>query len=133
MAESEIRNLVARLAHLADEAKLDEYLDLYTEDGSWAHDADQPFVGPEALRAGAEQRIAAHVQGPGTGTRHINTTLWVAIEGPDTATAESYFLYLATKDVERPEVLGTGRYLDRFRRTANGWKLASRCVVTAIN
>ena len=132
IAESEIRNLVARLAHLADDANLDEYLDLYTEDGSWAHDDDPPAVGRDAMRAGAEQRIATGIQGPGTGRRHLNTTLSVTVEGPDAATAESYFLYLATKDVEQPTVLKTGRYLDRFRRTPKGWKLVSRRVVEGI-
>jgi 3-phenylpropionate/cinnamic acid dioxygenase small subunit len=133
IAESEIRNVVARLAHLADDAKLDEYLDLYTEDGSWGHDDNPPFVGREGLRAGAEQRIHDQVQGLGTGRRHINTTLAVTVVGPDDATAESYFLYLATKDVDHPQVLGTGRYLDRFRRTPDGWKLASRRIVTGVN
>ena len=131
LAESDIRNLIAHLAQLADDGDIDEYLTLYAEDGSWEVTGDPPWQGIEGLRSGVEQRRRDHVQGPGTATRHLNTTLRVTVDGPDDATAESYFLYLTTKP--RPEVALTGRYYDRFRRTADGWKMVSRRVVTEVN
>jgi 3-phenylpropionate/cinnamic acid dioxygenase small subunit len=133
IAESEIRNLVGRLAHLADDANTDEYLTLYTEDGSWGYENDPPFTGKDGLRRGATERIEGGIQGPGTGTRHINTTLAITVESQDEARSESYFLYLGTKESDHPEILRTGRYVDRFRRTPDGWKIVSRRIVTAVN
>jgi hypothetical protein len=130
-AECEIRNLVARLAHLADDGNLEEYLQLFTEDGSWSHAGETPLVGRAAIREGAERRISESVQGPGSGTRHLNTTLYVEVEGATDARAVSYYLYLGTHGGVAP--LKTGRYLDQFRRTEAGWKLASRVLVDDVN
>jgi hypothetical protein len=130
-AECEIRNLVARLAHLADDGNLDEYIQLFTEDGSWSHRGETPLVGRAAIRQGAEQRIRQSVQGPASGTRHLNTTLYVDVKGPNDAQAVSYYLYLKAHGGVAP--LKTGRYLDRFRRTQAGWKLSSRILVDDVN
>lgn len=131
VAEAEIRNVVARLAHLADDGDLAEYLDLFTEDATWESATDRR-AGREDLLAGARQRRADGIQGPGSDTRHVNTTLWVRIDGPDTATAESYFLFLADASTA-PRVRLTGRYEDTFRRTPDGWKLASRRIRHDVN
>ena len=130
-AELEIRNLIARLAHLADDGNLDEYLELFTEDASWSHLGDTPRVGKASIGEGAEQRIRESVQGPGSGTRHLNTTLYVTIEDPNHAEAISYFLYVGTRGGVVP--MKTGRYIDQFLCTTDGWKLASRVLVEDVN
>ena len=130
-AEAEIRNVIARLAHLADSGDLDEYITLFTDDAVWSMPTNTRR-GRDDILAGAHERRATGMQGPGTHTRHVNTTLWVRIEGPDDAVAGSYYLFLADCDTT-PTIRSTGRYEDRFRRTPDGWKLAHRTIVWDVN
>lgn len=135
--ENEIRNLVARLAHMADLAPtLDEYLDCFTDDAVWEYsEASRATVtdGRPGLRVAGRAVIADdrqrlrrdRFQGPGTNTFHVNTTLTVRILDADNAEAESYWLFIDGKG-GNPQVRKIGRYHDRFRRIGGGWKLARR-------
>jgi ketosteroid isomerase-like protein len=127
--ERQIRNLVTRLAHLADYGDLDEYMSWLTEDAVWDF-VDTSIQGAAAIREDRVGRRQQGGQGPGTHTRHVNTTLWVDVDGSDQATAHSYFLYVRGADTS-PSLGLTGRYHDTFRRTADGWKLAHRRIVLA--
>ncbi len=122
--ERQIRGLIARLAHLADYGDLDEYMTLFTDDATW--DLGGTVVrGAEEIRADRVERREQGTQGPGTNTRHMNTTSWVEVDGSDVATAHSYFLFV--RDASTAPTLGvTGRYHDTFRRTPDGWKMAHR-------
>jgi 3-phenylpropionate/cinnamic acid dioxygenase small subunit len=113
-----------------------EYLPLFTEDAEWelpggADPAATPAVvaGHEAILADRVQRRASGFQGPGTNTRHVNTTLAVRVDGTDTAEAESYWMFVGDTTSAAPVVRGIGRYHDTFRRTPAGWKLARRRIV----
>ena len=133
LAENEVRNVVARVAHLADDGDLAEYLSWFTPDASWGiAGSGAMIVGHDALLAGAMQRRADGIQGPGSGTRHINTTLWVSVDSADEASAGSYYLFLDT-GTDPATVRTSGRYEDRFRRTVDGWKLASRAIHPDVN
>ncbi len=135
--ELEIRNLVARLAHLADMATdLDVYLDCFTDDAVWEFPGSASedlghsrTEGRDEIAADRRGRRADGFQGPGTNTRHVNTTLAVRVDGSDTAEAESYWLFVGDT-TGTPVVRGIGHYLDRFSRTPAGWKLASRRITT---
>ena len=129
--DADIRSLLARLAHLADSGDLDEYLTLFTEDAAWVVPAiPQTGVaasekrGVEEIGAGVRERRAAGVQGPGTATMHVVTTIAVDIAG-DEATAASTWLFLADTSTA-PRVQAVGRYRDTLRRTPAGWRLARR-------
>lgn len=132
--ELAIRNLVARIAHAADMGDLEQdYLPLFTDDAVWEFPggADTAataasVVGQRAILADRVQRRAAGFQGPGTGTRHVNTTLAVQVDGSDSAKAESYWLFLSGTDTPTPQVRGIGHYHDTFRRVNGRWKLARR-------
>lgn len=126
----EIRNLLSRLTHLADAGDLHEYVDLFTEDGSW-----EPPTGSEppvrALRgradllAGAIERREAGLSGPGTYTRHVVTNIAITRTSADTASGHSYWhFYVNTNRIH--ETGGMGTYDDEFRRTSRGWRLARR-------
>jgi ketosteroid isomerase-like protein len=134
IAESEIRNLVARLAHLADDGDLEhEYLPLFTEDASWGIvGTDMTANGHAEILAAAQDRRRSGIQGPGSGLRHINTTLWVSVDTPDDAHAESYFVAISTKSPDGLALRSTARYVDTFRRTSDGWRLADRSIVTTV-
>jgi len=135
--ELEIRNLVARLAHMADMGDLDrEYLPLFTEDAEWVFPGSgDPAATVATVKGHGEilsdrrQRRASGFQGPGTNTRHLNTTLAVRVDGSDTAEADSYWLFIGDSQTGEPHLRGVGCYHDTFRRTPSGWKLARRQIV----
>lgn len=125
--ELEIRNLIARLAQTADEASLDEYGALYTDDAVW--DGGPRFGvhrGIGDILSYAEERRASGVSGPGSHTRHVVTTISMRITA-DTAAVRSYFLFYVNCD-SAPAVRVAGAYDDEMRRTPSGWKLARRTV-----
>jgi hypothetical protein len=142
MAESEIRNVVARLGHLADDGDIDEYLSLIAEDASWGGAGRAVRTGHADLRARVIEDRTAGIQGPGTATRHLNTTLWVEVDDEDHAHAESYFLYItnanggtagSTARDTAPIVQLTGRYRDTFVRVDGRWRMQTRTIVRDVN
>jgi 3-phenylpropionate/cinnamic acid dioxygenase small subunit len=124
VAELAIRNVISRIAILADQGELDDYADQFTEDAVWDLPA-APRYGRVDIRAGAEQRRAEGVTGPGTATRHVITNVAVSVDGPDTATADSYFVFLHNT-ATAPIIFNMGVYHDRFVRELGIWRLARR-------
>ena len=86
--------------------------------GPVRHGADEVLA---ALRAA----IVLHDGVPRT--KHVVTNLIVEVdEAAGTASARSYFTVLqATATLPLQPILA-GRYLDRFRRTVDGWRFADR-------
>ena len=133
-AESEIRTLLARIAQLADTGDLDEYLTCFADDAVWAM-PDNPAVGMSAnekrghaeIRAGAEERRASGLQGPGTDSRHVLTTVAVSVESDTRATARSYFQFYGTTSTA-PTLRTMGQYDDVFVKGERGWRLAHRAI-----
>ncbi|WP_420639397.1 nuclear transport factor 2 family protein [Candidatus Poriferisocius sp.] len=121
--DAAIRNVVARLALLADEGDLEEYAGLFTEDGLWEMPGST-IQGRADLLAGAIERRASGNVGPGTNTRHVITTQAVELDG-DQAHSDAYFQFWVNTATE-PSVVLFGRYRDRLVRTDQGWKLAHR-------
>jgi len=124
--ELEIRNLLARLAQLADDGELDEYIELFTEDGIWEGGAFGERRGHASILAGARERRATGTSGPGSNSRHVITTTAIHLNG-DTATGRSVFHYY-TNTQATPVLAILGVYEDQFRRTPSGWKLAHRVI-----
>jgi 3-phenylpropionate/cinnamic acid dioxygenase small subunit len=125
--ELEVRNAIARLAQLADEGSLDEYLTLFTEDGIW--DGGAAFgvrKGRADILAGAKERRATGQSGPGTHNRHVITTTAVRIEG-DRASARSYMTFYVECD-KAPVARVVAVYQDDLRKTPSGWKFARRTI-----
>jgi uncharacterized protein (TIGR02246 family) len=123
-AELKIRNVIARLALLADQGDLDEYVDQFTEDSLWGFPGGSR-QGRNDIRAGAEERRAGGVTGPGSNTRHVITTVSVHVDGADTATADSYFLFYQNTTTA-PTLFNMGHYHDTFTRQGDVWRLARR-------
>ena len=118
------------MAHLADDGDLEtQYLALFTEDASWERPGFDPVKGHADILAAARERRRSKMQGPGTNTRHVNTTLWVSVDSADEAHAQSYWLFLSDTNASPPVVRSCGRYVDTFRRTPDGWKMASRQIL----
>ncbi|MEY2404389.1 MAG: hypothetical protein QOD38_1940 [Acidimicrobiaceae bacterium] len=132
--ELEIRNVLARLAQLADSGDTGEYVSLLTDDVIWAMPPN-PAIGLPAserrghaeIASGQRERMAAGHQGPGSNTVHMVNTISVRFDRDDAATARSYFMFWTSTATE-PTVTSMGRYEDAFRRTPDGWKLARRTI-----
>lgn len=127
--ELAVRNLLARLAFLADTAALDdldEYIGHFTEDAVWESPQETRRGRAEVL-AGARERRQAGVQGPGTNSRHVLGTIAVTADGPEGARADSYFLAFGDTTTQ-PVVRVMGHYNDVFRRTDGRWQVAHRHV-----
>jgi 3-phenylpropionate/cinnamic acid dioxygenase small subunit len=133
-AELEIRNVLARLAQLADLGDTDAYLQLLTDDIVWAMPPNlanglpaSERRGHDEIGTGQRERIASGLQGPGTNTKHVVTTSWVEVQTDDVAVAYSYFQFWV-ETATNPLLQNMGRYEDEFRRTAKGWQLARRAI-----
>ncbi len=122
--ELQIRNLIARIALLADQGELDEYVDQFTEDAVWDFPSG-PRHGRADILAGAVQRRADKVTGPGSNTRHVITTVSVQVPGGDAATSDSYFLFYQNTTTA-PTLFNMGHYRDTFAREGDVWRLARR-------
>lgn len=125
--ELEIRNLVARLAQLADMGDLNEYVSLFTDDASWEMPG-APRRGRADIMAGAQDRRSSGTTGPGSNTRHVISTLSVRSDGSDEATSDSYWLFYGNTTTA-PAVQLMGHYHDTLRRQPEGWRLARREIV----
>jgi 3-phenylpropionate/cinnamic acid dioxygenase small subunit len=124
--ESEIRNLLSQIAQLSDEGTLEDYIACFTEDAVWGGSGFPERKGHDEILAGARERRASGISGPGSNTRHLISTSRFEVDG-DTARARSVFLFY--RDTLGSPVLDVmGVWEDDLRRTQTGWKLARRTI-----
>ena len=126
--ELEIRNLQARLAHLADEGDLEDYILLFTEDAVWEGGAFGTKRGVEQIMKGAIARRQGGTSGPGAFTRHVLTTTMIEVD-EDNATGKSVF-HFYTNINETPVQAIMGVYEDKFQRKSSGWKICYRKIIS---
>jgi 3-phenylpropionate/cinnamic acid dioxygenase small subunit len=133
-AELEIRNVLSRLAQLADTGDTDEYVRLLTEDIVWAMPANAAVGlagserhGHDEIAAGQRERMEAGHQGPGSDTMHTISTISVHFDDDEAATARSSFTFWGDT-ATAPVLRSMGRYADTFRLTSAGWRLARRAI-----
>jgi len=135
--ELAIRNLLARLAHLADTApieQVEEYVALFTEDATWAVPSAgvlpaQERQGQEEIRAAARARREDGTQGPGANRRHIISTTTVEFPSDDRASVRSCWQRFDETLADVQVSNGIGEYHDTFVRTPEGWKLSRREII----
>lgn len=132
---AEIGQLLARIAFTADRAEdLDDYLDLMVADIEFVfgenREAGTPaarYQGRDAVRDGARARREAGVQGPGTHTMHVVSSVIVERTGSDMASAWAYWRYY-TDTHQAPRLNSMGTYENELRRVDGAWKLSRRVV-----
>lgn len=131
----QITHLLNRIASTADVSEnLDDYMALFTDDVVFEF-AAVPAVGLEEVtysglpevRAGAESRRAAGVQGPGSSTLHIISDVTIDFSSDDEATAHAAWQYLGKRD-GAPALVGMGIYRNWLRRVDGTWLLSRRVV-----
>jgi 3-phenylpropionate/cinnamic acid dioxygenase small subunit len=130
----DIRNLLSRLAHLADDGDLPDYLEAFTVDAVWEMPAN-PVIGMAAnvrtghddILAGAVERRASGLQGPGTSTRHVVHTTAVEFDADDAdrATSVAYWQFYADTATS-PRLVSMGRYDTVLRRDHARWRVQRR-------
>lgn len=125
--EFEVRNLLAKLAQLSDEGDLDEYIECFTQDAHWGGAGFPERKGRPEILAGARERRASGIAGPGTHTRHVLTTSIVRV-AKDTTECRSVFLFYSNTQA-KPVLEMMGVWQDEIRRTSEGWKLARRSIL----
>ncbi|MFG1785593.1 nuclear transport factor 2 family protein [Rhodococcus oryzae] len=136
-ASEVIRSLVARIAHVADEGQIDEYVQLYTEDAVWEMKSAGPSVaiGPQivegrtAIAEGARRRRADGIAGPGTATRHLSSCVSIAFDSEDSASVQSVWQFFVDTTTA-PKLSSMGTYRDVFQRVDGCWLLAKRSITT---
>ncbi|MEC7827038.1 MAG: nuclear transport factor 2 family protein [Actinomycetota bacterium] len=126
--EKACEKLIAEYCHLVDFGNASAIADLFTVDGYWSGPGVE-MVGQDQIRAGfsARQEVARRQ------SRHLCTNVLVSVE-EDEATSLCYLLNFRhdslTGIAESPAPAGlpkyVGEYHDRFVRTAEGWRFASR-------
>lgn len=115
-----VRDLARRYAHGVWRRDVTAVVDVFTDDGYLDVGTMPPAEGRDALVATFEQILG----GPDVFRPFVHQHL-VEVDG-DVATGTCYLEVWGTVDGRR--MLGGGYYDDRYRRTADGWRIASRQV-----
>lgn len=133
-ADAQIRSLLARIAHLADDGSLEDYLEQFTPDAVWQMPANDAVGAPadrregrDHIAAGVRARRQSGLQGPDTATRHAIISIDVHVDTPDVAQTVAYWLFFADTTTA-PRLVSMGRYDDVLRRTDGRWQLAGRTI-----
>jgi hypothetical protein len=130
--EIAIRDVIYKSAMLQDSGRMAEYVNLFTEDGTWELKGEAPSPGlfPTQMRGRGMmldvlQKLAAQKYiGPDSHRYHLKAQTVVTLAG-DTASASTYGMVYVSSD-SKPQLAGFRIYNDKLVRTADGWKIAER-------
>lgn len=132
--ERACERLLVEYCRLVDFGQAGGIADLFTEDATWSG-TDLLLTGREEIRAWFVRRegVARRV------SRHVCTNIAIDVVSPDEATSLCYLVnYRHDRQegdtrlpvpADHPKYVGELR--DRFRRTPDGWRFASRQVDVA--
>ncbi|MEM7140235.1 MAG: nuclear transport factor 2 family protein [Actinomycetota bacterium] len=111
-----IRSLYDRYNHGIDSGDGAMFASCFTDDAS-LNTMGEPMVGLDAIAAFAEGTHAAMPD-----MRHEATNIVIDIDGDEASGAA----FLKAFMVPDHTMVIAGRYADRFRRTADGWRISDR-------
>ena len=119
-----LTRLALEVAWRVDSGEAASLTDLFTDDGSIAT-LGEPSVGHDAIRAWGRMM---DTNSPIAGVRHVLTNFRFVADGPDRAVGTMYVTAYLAGPPETDDTLpfAMGRGTDHYRRTASGWKVASR-------
>ena len=126
-SELEIRNLICRIAQLADSGPIEEYLKQFTEDAVWGGGRHAQIKGHKAIGDYALTRKQKGYMGPGTQTMHKVSTSYIEVSG-ERASGKSVYHYYCDVDTLNPRLGSLGVYSDSFQKVAGVWLLAKRII-----
>lgn len=126
-----IMELMDRYGVVHDFGSPQEYAELFTVDG----EIGTRIKGREALIGQAQRDHERFSAPPGPDgkvssiMRHIISNRVVKLTGPDTAEGSCYVITMINDKKEGPLVMSLSRYVDRYTRTKDGWRIAHRDIV----
>jgi hypothetical protein len=123
IAREEIRDLIARYAHFADGGRFAELAALFAADGALEIAGRPPLVGRAAIVDFLDGVKRPPVAGATRFVRHHVSSLRIDVQGPDAATAASYFFVVTERGPDH-----WGRYRDEFIRAGDRWWFRRRRV-----
>ncbi|NLT29765.1 MAG: nuclear transport factor 2 family protein [Propionibacterium sp.] len=131
----EISNLVPRLSQMADFGTIEEYSTLMADDFVWDYPGGGTVMpnptlitGRDDVLQGARERRAQGIQGPGTHTRHVVTSISVDPD-PERPTSTAYWHFYHHTNAT-PTLITMGRYHDEFSRAEDGrWVFSRRRII----
>jgi 3-phenylpropionate/cinnamic acid dioxygenase small subunit len=131
LAREAIRHTMTRYTMAGDRLRIDEFIAVFTEDAVLASEGVEEsdvfrHEGREAIREWMARwtRRSAEGHSPcATFVRHHLSTSQIELTGPDTAKARTY--WVAYSDIGPDHC---GYYLDKYRKTGEGWLIAERKV-----
>lgn len=141
-ARLEIQDLLAREAHLLDEHRYEEWLDLFTDDVEYVMPLTEHVQGkvPPAghpimkddkatmrLRVAKDATGFSHVETPKSMTCHVISNILVEDDGEEDLSVKSSFLVRQARKL-RDEAWWAGRRHDRVRHVDGAWLISRRCV-----
>ena len=124
VARDEIRDLVARYNANGDTGRFSQVRELFTPDAVMRIEPDQEYEGIDAIMSiftGTSSNTAA--SSSLTHVRHFTSTHQIDLEDDSHASGRLYFAVLTDIGLDH-----WGRYVDRYVRTAAGWRFARRSV-----
>ena len=122
----QIRDLMNRYAHLADQARIDELAQLF-EHADFYLPGNVVFRhDPKGFADNLKQWSRTYEDTGTMRTRHVTTNLILEDDGPNAAKAQSYVVvFQATPDFPLQPVIA-GTYLDRFEKVDGKWRFTER-------
>jgi hypothetical protein len=127
----QIMELMDRYGFVHDFGTPEEYADLFTPDG----EIGTRVKGRDALIAQARNDHERFSAPPGPDgkvssiMRHIISNRVVKLTGRDAAEGSCYVITMINDRKDGPLVLSVSRYVDRYARPMDGWRIAHRDMV----
>ena len=125
-----IADAVAKYSYTADARDLEGFLSLFTDDAVWKSypaGSDEPATvldGREAIR---EFSLNLYQQNAGIRTGHHQSgLLFTALTGDTASTQNMILLTRQAPGEDSPAVTVFGVYYDTWRKTPQGWRIATR-------
>jgi hypothetical protein len=126
-----IMELMDRYGVVHDFGTPEEYADLFTADG----EIGTRTKGRQALIEQAKRDHEKYSAAPGPDgkvssiMRHIISNRIVKLTGRNTAEGSCYVITVINDKTDGPLVMSLSRYVDRYARTKDGWRIAHRDIV----
>jgi ketosteroid isomerase-like protein len=121
-----IEDVLYAYADLVDRARLDDLMDLFTEDAVLDYGHGRVFTGRDTMRGLFADRLLAVYRAT---SHHISNVRIEVEDDRARATCHVYAWHERADDGATPQVWG--RYLDDLVRTEDGWRIARRVIRAA--
>jgi uncharacterized protein (TIGR02246 family) len=119
-----IRDVLLEYGRSFDERRLEDYANLFADNGEWI---GGPTVakGPAEVLEMVKRTVAELPTAPGARNFHVMTNMMVDVDG-DTATAWSRYTFYMPGADGQPDPVVTGVYDDKLIKVGGKWKFLSR-------